>query len=143
MSEVPLGAFLSGGVDSSAMVGVMARESGTRVKTFAIGYEGRGSFQDERRYARIVAERFATEHREFVVSPDIEALFPELVATLGRGLEPPGLEAEQPPVAEPFEARHQVNRRRLSAGAAFIVLVCFISAPCHGDLPRCHGWSAR
>ena len=82
MSEVPLGAFLSGGVDSSAMVGVMARESGTRVKTFAIGYEGRGSFQDERRYARIVAERFGTEHREFVVSPDIEALFPELVATL-------------------------------------------------------------
>src|SRR5213593_2636612 len=82
MSEVPLGAFLSGGVDSSAMVGVMARESGTRVKTFAIGYEGRGSFQDERRYARIVAERFATEHHEFVVTPDVQALLPDLVATM-------------------------------------------------------------
>jgi len=81
MSEVPLGAFLSGGVDSSAMVAVMAQESG-RVKTFSIGYEGAGSFQDERRYARIVAERFGTEHHEFVVSPDVEALLPDLVATL-------------------------------------------------------------
>src|SRR5437870_718203 len=82
MSEVPLGAFLSGGIDSSAMVAVMAQESGTRVKTFSIGYEGAGSFQDERRYARIVAERFGTDHREFVVSPDVEALLPDLVATM-------------------------------------------------------------
>jgi asparagine synthase (glutamine-hydrolysing) len=82
MSEVPLGAFLSGGVDSSAMVAVMAQESGGRVKTFSIGYEGAGSFQDERRYARIVAERFATEHHEFVVSPDVKALLPDLVATM-------------------------------------------------------------
>src|SRR3989442_320034 len=82
MSEVPLGAFLSGGIDSSAMVAVMAQESGTRVKTFSIGYEGAGSFQDERRYARIVAERFATEHHEFVVTPDVQALLPDLVATM-------------------------------------------------------------
>ena len=82
MSEVPLGAFLSGGIDSSAMVAVMAQESGTRVKTFSIGYEGAGSFQDERRYARIVAERFATEHHEFVVTPDVQALVPELVTTM-------------------------------------------------------------
>jgi len=82
MSEVPLGAFLSGGIDSSAMVAVMAQESRTRVKTFSIGYEGAGSFQDERRYARIVAERFGTDHREFVVSPDVEALLPDLVATM-------------------------------------------------------------
>jgi asparagine synthase (glutamine-hydrolysing) len=82
MSEVPLGALLSGGIDSSAMVGVMAQESGIRVKTFSIGYEGEGSFQDERAYARIVAERFGTEHREFVVSPDVADLLPELVATM-------------------------------------------------------------
>ena len=82
MSEVPLGAFLSGGIDSSAMVAVMAQESGKRVKTFSIGYEGAGSFQDERRYARIVAERFATEHHEFVVTPDVQALLPDLVATM-------------------------------------------------------------
>ncbi len=82
MSEVPLGAFLSGGIDSSAMVAVMAQESGSRVKTFSIGYEGAGSFLDERRYARMVAERFGTEHHEFVVSPDVEALLPDLVATM-------------------------------------------------------------
>lgn len=82
MSEVPLGAFLSGGIDSSAMVAVMAQESGTRVKTFSIGYEGKGAFQDERAYARIVAERYGTEHREFVVSPDVTELLPELVETM-------------------------------------------------------------
>jgi len=52
------------------------------VKTFSIGYEGKGSFQDERAYARIVAERFGTEHREFVVSPDVAGLLPDLVATM-------------------------------------------------------------
>jgi asparagine synthase (glutamine-hydrolysing) len=82
MSEVPLGAFLSGGIDSSAMVAVMAQESGQRVKTFSIGYEGAGAFQDERPYARIVAERYGTEHREFVVSPDVADLMPELIATM-------------------------------------------------------------
>src|SRR5919106_2407366 len=82
MSEVPLGAFLSGGIDSSAMVAVMAQASGTRVKTFSIGYEGAGAFQDERAHARVVAERFGTEHREFVVSPDIAGLLPDLVATM-------------------------------------------------------------
>jgi asparagine synthase (glutamine-hydrolysing) len=82
MSEVPLGAFLSGGIDSSAMVAVMAEESGNRVKTFSIGYEGDGAFQDERPYARIVAERYGTEHREFVVAPHIADLLPDLVATM-------------------------------------------------------------
>jgi asparagine synthase (glutamine-hydrolysing) len=82
VSEVPLGAFLSGGIDSSAMVAVMAEESGARVKTFSIGYEGDGAFQDERPYARLVAARYNTEHREFVVSPDIRDLLPDLVATM-------------------------------------------------------------
>jgi asparagine synthase (glutamine-hydrolysing) len=82
VSEVPLGAFLSGGIDSSAMVAVMAQESGNRVKTFSIGYEGEGAFQDERAYARIVAERYDTEHREFVVKPDLADLLPDLVATM-------------------------------------------------------------
>ncbi len=82
VSEVPLGAFLSGGLDSSAMVAVMAQASGNRVKTFSIGYEGAGAFQDERAHARVVAERFGTEHREFVVSPDVVDLLPDLVGTM-------------------------------------------------------------
>jgi asparagine synthase (glutamine-hydrolysing) len=80
VSEVPLGAFLSGGIDSSAIVAVMAQESGKPVETFSIGYEGNGAFQDERRFARLVAERFATRHHEFVVKPDIRSVLPRLVA---------------------------------------------------------------
>jgi len=80
VSDVPLGAFLSGGIDSSAVVGIMAQESSKPVETFSIGHEGRGSFQDERAYARLIAERFGTHHHEFVVTPDIRDLLPKLVA---------------------------------------------------------------
>jgi len=80
ISDVPLGAFLSGGIDSSAIVGVMAQESSAPVLTFSIGHEGKGAFQDERAFARIVAERFQTKHHEFVVTTDIKDLLPKLVA---------------------------------------------------------------
>lgn len=80
ISEVPLGAFLSGGIDSSAIVAAMAMESSRPVVTFSIGHEGKGSFQDERAYARIVADRYRTEHHEFVVSTDIQDILPKLVA---------------------------------------------------------------
>jgi asparagine synthase (glutamine-hydrolysing) len=80
MSEVPLGAFLSGGIDSSAVVAAMAGDSAQPVKTFSIGYEGMGAFQDERPYARVVAERYRTEHREFVVSAELADVLPKLVS---------------------------------------------------------------
>jgi asparagine synthase (glutamine-hydrolysing) len=80
ISEVPLGAFLSGGIDSSSIVAAMAEESSKPVVTFSIGYEGKGAFQDERPYARIVADRYRTDHHEFVVSADIEDILPKLVA---------------------------------------------------------------
>jgi asparagine synthase (glutamine-hydrolysing) len=76
ISDVPLGAFLSGGVDSSLIVALMAELSG-RVRTFSIGFEE--SDFDELPYARSVAERYGTDHCEMVLRPDAAALIPELV----------------------------------------------------------------
>lgn len=83
MSEVPLGALLSGGVDSSIVVALMARARSSPVKTFSIGFaEDRFN---EAEYARIVAERFGTDHHEMVVDPNIE----ETIAYLSSMLEEP------------------------------------------------------
>jgi len=68
MSEVPLGAFLSGGVDSSAVVGLMAGLSAAPVKTSSISF-GEAKY-DEAEYARLIAERFKTEHHEYPVTPE-------------------------------------------------------------------------
>ncbi|MDT7603940.1 MAG: hypothetical protein QOF61_1937 [Acidobacteriota bacterium] len=77
VADVPLGAFLSGGVDSSAVVGLMARHTSRPVKTFSIGFS-EDSF-DELKYARVAARHFATEHHEFVVTPDICRVIDDLV----------------------------------------------------------------
>jgi len=77
ISDVPLGAFLSGGVDSSLVVGIMAKLSGNPVKTFSIGFEEKEF--DELSYARIVSDHFATEHHEFIVKPDAIEILPKLV----------------------------------------------------------------
>ena len=82
MSDVPLGAFLSGGVDSSAVVSSMARQSSGAVKTFCIGFDESGF--DERRYARMVAERWGTDHHEFVVKPNAVEVLPTIVEHHGQ-----------------------------------------------------------
>jgi asparagine synthase (glutamine-hydrolysing) len=74
-SDVPLGAFLSGGIDSSIVVAMMAREM--KVKTFSIGFSDAGF--DELRYARIAARYFGADHHEFVVTPDVCRLVEEIV----------------------------------------------------------------
>lgn len=81
VSEVPLGAFLSGGIDSSAVVAAMADQSSGAVKTFSIGFPD-ADF-DEVRYARMIAERFATDHHEFVVEPHALEIMPKLARHYG------------------------------------------------------------
>ena len=79
VSDVPLGALLSGGIDSSAVVAAMSEYATGPVKTFSIGYGADSSYYDERRYARLVAEQFSTEHHEFVVQPKILEIIPQIV----------------------------------------------------------------
>jgi asparagine synthase (glutamine-hydrolysing) len=82
-AEVPVGASLSGGLDSSFLVGLMAERLGAGVRTFAIGCPGD---QDERPFARVVAERFRTDHREITVGPD--DLWPRLPRVIWQAEEP-------------------------------------------------------
>jgi asparagine synthase (glutamine-hydrolysing) len=77
-SDVPLGAFLSGGIDSTIVVGVMAQRMGSAVRTFSIGFAGDPRY-DETSYARIAARRFGTEHTEFRLEPTSFELVEELV----------------------------------------------------------------
>ncbi len=81
ISEVPLGAFLSGGVDSSMVVALMAQESATPVKTFSIGFEEEDF--SELKYAKRVAEHIGAEHHEFIVKPDATEILPTLVEHYG------------------------------------------------------------
>jgi len=77
MSDVPLGAFLSGGIDSSLVVGMMARLNSKPVKTFSIGFEEKDF--DELSYAKLVSDHFSTEHHEFVVRPNAIEILPKLI----------------------------------------------------------------
>lgn len=78
VSDVPIGAFLSGGVDSSTVVAMMSALTNGRVKTFSIGFEE--DSHDELRFARLAAERFGTEHHEFIVKPEMVDCVDGLVA---------------------------------------------------------------
>jgi len=81
MSEVPLGAFLSGGIDSSAVVALMAQESSEKIKTFSIGFDEQDF--SELHHARRVAEHVGADHHEFIVRPDAMEVLPTLVEHYG------------------------------------------------------------
>jgi asparagine synthase (glutamine-hydrolysing) len=78
VSDVPVGAFLSGGVDSSLIVALMSEVTSTPVQTFTIGFDGDDGF-DERPWAAMVAQQLGTDHTEFVVHPDAIDLVERLV----------------------------------------------------------------
>jgi asparagine synthase (glutamine-hydrolysing) len=78
-SDVPLGVFLSGGIDSSIITALASRFTDKPLNTFTIGYGKEGGFYDERPYARVVAKHFKTNHQEFVVSPNIEETIYKLI----------------------------------------------------------------
>ncbi len=77
ISDVPLGVFLSGGIDSSTIVALLSKVSSQRIQTFSIGFDEKS--YNELDYARAVARQFGTEHHELVVNPKIIDLLPELI----------------------------------------------------------------
>lgn len=86
MSDVPLGAFLSGGIDSSTVVAVAASSLDQPLRTFCIGSDDES--QSELRWARQVAERYRTHHLEEIAEPDLARLAPRMVATMDEPVDP-------------------------------------------------------
>jgi asparagine synthase (glutamine-hydrolysing) len=79
ISDVPLGAFLSGGIDSSTIVAIMAKITNQPVKTYSIGFDGEDRFYNELPYAGIVAKAVGSDHHEIIVRPDVVELLPKLI----------------------------------------------------------------
>jgi len=77
ISDVPLGAFLSGGIDSTSIVALMAQESTNPIKTFSIGFKD--DAHNELPYARMLSDRYQTDHHEFLVEPNCVSDLPHLV----------------------------------------------------------------
>ena len=80
-SDVPLGAFLSGGIDSSLVVALMSKLSPEKVKTFSIGFEDES--YNELPYAKKMADRYDTDHHEFILKPDYLDIIPQLIWNYG------------------------------------------------------------
>jgi asparagine synthase (glutamine-hydrolysing) len=104
-SDVPFGAFLSGGLDSSTIVALMSELLRTPVKTFSVGFAGRGESVSELPYARVIADRYNTDHHEILVEPsDIVRLAEKVVWHLDQPIADPACIANYM-VAE-LAARH-------------------------------------
>src|SRR5712691_9215479 len=104
VADVPLGALLSGGIDSSIVVALAAQASAEPLRTFTVGFPD--ARYDERRYARAVAERYGTVHEELAVEEDVAATLPRLAAAFD---EPLGDEAALPTFLISEQARRHVT----------------------------------
>ncbi|MBI4451029.1 asparagine synthase (glutamine-hydrolyzing) [Candidatus Woesearchaeota archaeon] len=87
MSEVPLGLWLSGGIDSSSVLAMMAQSTSEPVKTFSVGFGTKD--WDELKYARLSAQHFNTDHEEVIINPDYAKLLPKLVWHLDEPMSDP------------------------------------------------------
>jgi asparagine synthase (glutamine-hydrolysing) len=147
VADVPLGALLSGGIDSSIVVAEMARAGG-RVRTFTVGFGDER--YDERAYARAVAERYGTEHEEIVVEPDVTELLPRLARSFD---EPLGDEAALPELVVSELARQRVTVALTGDGGdeafagyeryAAVGLAGRIAVPGVGTAARVLRWAGR
>lgn len=90
VSDVPLGAFLSGGLDSSSVVAFMAKALSRPVETFSVGFQGHGHF-DELPFSKIVARHFRTNHHEIMVTPEIANVLPKIIWHLDEPLADPAV----------------------------------------------------
>jgi asparagine synthase (glutamine-hydrolysing) len=79
MSDVPLGVFLSGGVDSSLITALMSEVSSRPVKTFSVGFQDGDPHMNELKYCRIVSKKYSTEHHEFIQTSNIEEILPKVI----------------------------------------------------------------
>ncbi len=92
ISDVPLGAFLSGGIDSSAIVALMTKRMKEPVKTFSVGFDTADPFYNELNYARIASRYFKTDHHEIIVRPqDVVNLFPVIARHLDDPINDPAV----------------------------------------------------
>jgi asparagine synthase (glutamine-hydrolysing) len=147
VADVPLGALLSGGIDSSIVVAEMARAGG-RVRTFTVGFGDER--YDERAHARAVAERYGTEHEEIVVEPDVTELLPRLVRSFD---EPLGDEAALPQLVVSELARQRVTVALTGDGGdeafagyeryAAVGLAGKVAVPGAGAAARMLRWAGR
>jgi asparagine synthase (glutamine-hydrolysing) len=147
VADVPLGALLSGGIDSSIVVAEMARAGG-RVRTFTVGFGDER--YDERAYARAVAERYGTEHEEIVVEPDVTELLPRLARSFD---EPLGDEAALPELVVSELARQRVTVALTGDGGdeafagyeryAAVGLAGRVAVPGVGTAARALRWAGR
>jgi asparagine synthase (glutamine-hydrolysing) len=147
VADVPLGALLSGGIDSSIVVAEMARAGG-RVRTFTVGFGDER--YDERVYARAVAEWYGTEHEEIVVEPDVTELLPRLARSFD---EPLGDEAALPELVVSELARQRVTVALTGDGGdeafagyeryAAVGLAGRVAVPGVGTAARALRWAGR